>query len=547
VIESINEERFNMKKICVFVIVLGLSIPLVGKVHGEREIPGKIPETQEAIAKAKDIYFERCSFCHGVKGDGDSPIAPYLYPRARDFTTGVYKFRTTESGELPTDEDLFRIITNGVPGTSMPSWETLSEAERWQLVYYIKSFNKDFTDPEFDPYKYIVRVGEEKKPTPESIARGKEVYKKVECWKCHGDEGRGDGPSALKLKDDLRNRIWPFDLTKGWMYKNGHSVRDIYMTFTTGLNGTPMPSYVDTIKEEDRWNLAHYISSLIEEEKEETEVVFVSKPVDKELPLDPDDPIWGEADPLTVPLSGQVITPPRWQIPSVESVAIRSLYNFKEIGFLLEWNDKSMDVKHEEKSISEVEKIDTYKKLDLSIEGKMEVLRDQLNLQFPVKIPEGPQKPHFFLGSPGSPVNIWQWKADFRFTQENRSPVQELNARGFKSPLTQQPSGSQSVRGMGKWEGGRWKLVLIRSMTTDDPVMDIQVEPGKLIPIALHVWDGSNGERELMMAISSWYYLLLDSPTPMKAYIFPIIGMIIGFGLEIWAVKKVRRNSSPPG
>ena len=91
-------------------------------------------------------YQKRCSQCHGADGAADGSAAEYMLPRPRIFKNNpVYKFRTTAGGELPTDEDLFNIITRGIPGTSMPGFDLLPEEERWNLVAAVKSFNDEET------------------------------------------------------------------------------------------------------------------------------------------------------------------------------------------------------------------------------------------------------------------------------------------------------------------------------------------------------------------------------------------------------------------
>jgi mono/diheme cytochrome c family protein len=103
-----------------------------------------------------------------------------------------------------------------------------------------------------------------------AIDRGKQLYDLLECWKCHGKEGRGDGPAAETLEPDIwGNPQRPFDFTSGGL-KGGPTVKDIYRTFMTGLNGTAMPSYADifgepdgeNILEGDAWNLVSFIISL---------------------------------------------------------------------------------------------------------------------------------------------------------------------------------------------------------------------------------------------------------------------------------------------
>ena len=103
------------------------------------EVSGKLPETVDTIIAGKVIYEKKCYYCHGIKGDGNGSVSPRLDPKPRDFTTNEYKIRSTKLGELPTDEDIFRIITSGIEGTAMPSWKTLSKEDRWQVIDYIKT------------------------------------------------------------------------------------------------------------------------------------------------------------------------------------------------------------------------------------------------------------------------------------------------------------------------------------------------------------------------------------------------------------------------
>src|SRR4030067_3196230 len=78
---------------------------------------------QTATGEGKNIYDKYCAWCHGEKGAGDGPGATYQIPRPRDFTSGAYKFRFTPSGDPPLDEDLFKSVAEGFPGTSMPPWK----------------------------------------------------------------------------------------------------------------------------------------------------------------------------------------------------------------------------------------------------------------------------------------------------------------------------------------------------------------------------------------------------------------------------------------
>ncbi len=516
-------------------VVMMLTILQVARAKAGPEIE----VTPEAIEAGKRLYDKRCGFCHGTEGKGDGPVADYLNPRPRDFTMGLYKFRTTASGEPPVDEDLFKVITRGIPGTTMPAWDNLSEEQRWQLVYYIKTFSPDDFDPEFPPEK--VTIGEEIPKTPETIKLGKELYSKMKCFECHGYEGKGDGPASGTHKDDWGFPILPFNLAQNWKYKGGNTVKDIYTSFTTGLNGTPMPSYADSLSEEDRWYLAHYVTTLTREEKAGLKAVLKSKFVKGELPDNPEDSRWERTESLEILLAGQVITKPRWQNPAIEVITVRSLFNDKQIAFLLQWDDRTKDTSHqEEENPPPRETADTYVKVNISDEPRA-VLRDGVAIQFPVVIPESPQKPFFLLGQLGKDVNIWHWKADRAENPSVQTSVEELNARGYNRPITPQSPETQNTEGKALWSKGTWKVVMKRSITTEDGKLDVQFERGRLVPVAFMAWDGSNGETGLKMSHSSWYYLRLETSTPFVAYMYGLIAMVFAAGLEGWLVRWARK------
>lgn len=214
--------------------------------------------------------FERyCAVCHGVKGDANGQVcfnksfeesgrALDIYPR--DFTIGVFKFRTTPTGCLPTDDDLISTVNNGISKSFMPTFRDMPLQEKKAVIGYIKTFSKRWKEEE--PCKPISVRKPEWVGKPTSVDRGKQVYKDMKCWECHGEEGKGDGTKSDKLKDDWGHKTVPFDFTTGKL-KRGTSPENIYITFTTGLDGAGVPSYEDSLKEEDRWHLVSYTLKLM--------------------------------------------------------------------------------------------------------------------------------------------------------------------------------------------------------------------------------------------------------------------------------------------
>jgi len=216
-----------------------------------------IPPSADLVARGEEEYAEHCIGCHGAKGDGNGLAATFLFPRPRDFTIGAFKFRSTPSGSLPTDGDLFRTVTRGVRWTAMPTWHELPDKTRLALISYIKTFSERWKEEKPEPPLVLPPPPP---ATPALLARGKDLYVKAKCWECHGDTGKGDGPSANQLKDDLKLPIRPADFTRG-QFKGGSHVADIYRTMTLGLDGTPMPSFADSMNDAERWAISYFVLS----------------------------------------------------------------------------------------------------------------------------------------------------------------------------------------------------------------------------------------------------------------------------------------------
>lgn len=230
--------------------------------HWVEALEPKMEEKPELVDRGKAIYERVCFLCHGQEGKGDGKVAQFMVTKPRDFTAGNFKVRTTPTGSLPSDEDLFRTITTGFPEYGMPAFYFLSPEERWGLVYYIKKFDQRFAE---EGAKEPVPVGQATTKTPELVSRGDALYVVTGCNRCHGEKGYGDGPSAQDMMDDLGNRIYPLDFSQGMkMFKGGGRAEDIYRTLVTGMMGTPMPSFEDAFKvmADSLWALAYFIEDM---------------------------------------------------------------------------------------------------------------------------------------------------------------------------------------------------------------------------------------------------------------------------------------------
>lgn len=255
----------------LLIILLGITLLTYGEVRGESlswegALEVKLPETQALVNLGKQVFNTACFYCHGEEGKGNGKARRYLFLMPRDFTSGKFKVRSTPTGSLPTDEDLFRTITVGLPEYRMPRFKYLSAKERWALVYYIKTFFPPFKESKPEP----ITLGEAPPVTAEMLAQGRELFHQAECWKCHGKQGKGDGPSAPDLKDDWDNPIRLLDWTQGErVFKRGAGARDVLHTMLTGFTGTPMPSYEGVFTDEQAWALASYVQEIVKKGKPE--------------------------------------------------------------------------------------------------------------------------------------------------------------------------------------------------------------------------------------------------------------------------------------
>lgn len=211
------------------------------------------------LALGKKVYDVNCAHCHGDAGAGNGFGAPHLSPAPRDFTTEEFKFRTTPTGELPSDEDLYRVVSRGLSGTGMPPWQyLLDDQERWAVVDYVKTFSPRFAErPPATPVTLP-----DAPAGGRDLERGAAVYAALECAKCHGQDGRGMGPSALTLVDAHGRHVNTRDFTQPGSFRTGWTEREIVRTLYTGNNGVAMPAYNGIVSTAEEYDLAAYVMSL---------------------------------------------------------------------------------------------------------------------------------------------------------------------------------------------------------------------------------------------------------------------------------------------
>ena len=215
------------------------------------------------------VYQKQCVPCHGRTGRGDGEFAKGVTTKPRNFRTGVFKFRTTAMGFLPTDDDLRRTIRSGVSGTMMPSFKKLSDADITAVISYLKVLSSRWNKPEYKGEVHkLPDVPEWYQKLEERavhIGKGNSLFK-VNCVICHGNEAKGDGEGARALIDIWENPIIPADLAQEH-HKSGDSLKDLYRTVALGLDGTPMIGYMEALGQESVWDLVAYIKSIEESGK----------------------------------------------------------------------------------------------------------------------------------------------------------------------------------------------------------------------------------------------------------------------------------------
>jgi mono/diheme cytochrome c family protein len=509
------------------------------------------------------LYAQHCAGCHGVNGDGNGPAAAFLYPKPRNFRFGKYRLVSTENS-VPSQADLDALLVRGMPGSSMPPWAHLKSADRTLLVQevyrltaegarerYVSNLKETqgLTDDEIKAADVQEEIAEFAKgrTTPgevaavpvigaadqAAIARGKEAFIKQACASCHGNEGKGDG--VKKMVDDEGYPTRPRDLTRG-IYKGGHDPASLFLRIARGMPGTPMPS-APALTESQVVDLIHFLRSLSTEDERQAPILNREKIVVRHvaaLPANSDAIAWRITPAIQIRL-----TPLWWRDDAVPTVQVQALHDGRSIAFRMEWEDPIANTHA----------------------GKVEAFKDAIALEFV----RGPEEPFLGMGSMSTPIDLWMWDAD---RGQPGGDLEEVNPRvvvdlypfsekvvdtaEFARPGTrtsQQPdiaqpaqavgnqivrsaphptggsslaaggpgsttfrfAKSQLVSASGRWNQGRWTVLLRRSLSVPAPDEGIGLAAGQTASVAFAVWDGAHRDRNGQKQVSIWQDLVLEA------------------------------------
>ncbi len=484
------------------------------------------------------LYKNHCAVCHGVEGNGQGEAAYLLRPKPRNFRAGKFRLVTSEYLQ-PTREDLFNTITNGMPGTPMPSWAHLPESDRWALADYVLELNRQgwydrgielgyspaeasqYAEEMTDPGEPIA-VPAEPQVTEEALKEGRQLYLTA-CANCHGKEGEGRRDPTWRTAEGYPT--WSRNLRTG-VFKGGREGKQLYIRFSTGLPGTPMPN--QALSPDQVWRIVEYVQSLSDPEAQEKarirSVNLIAAQV-SQLPTDPDDAAWESAPEVRIPLM-----PLWWHEGYVDAVWVKAVHDGEQLAFLLEWNDGT----HDAGGIRQQE------------------FPDGAALQWTAS--QSP--PLFAMGAAGNPVNIWHWKAlwdedkkkfqdvDSAFARmatdsyygrekgwkseplddamfrpaaevhnliasaDRSGNVEDNNAAGLGT-LTAQAAQQQNVKGVSRWKDGKWRLQFVRKLGSPES-SDVGLGEGDPVSVAFAIWDGSAGDRNGQKSVSIWNTLTLE-------------------------------------
>ncbi len=551
---------------CVAVLVGLLSASPAGWVRLSAQDVGSESQRESG----KQLYLKYCSQCHGEKGDGEGYASTHLRPRPRNFTMGKFKVRTTPNGALPTHQDLVNIIRRGMPYTSMPAWPDFSDQQVSDLAYFITSFSPEFSNK--DNVAKPIELPSAPRSTKETIEAGKKLYEETGCGRCHGSLGRGDGPSAPTLTDDWGHPIRPADLSQSWTFRAGSSREDIFRTMSTGLNGTPMPSFQDGLTPEQRWAITDFIASLSGDNNGPGYTnLIIAKRVKDPIDVAKGAASFASAPVARLPMVGQIMEPGRSFHPPATSVMVQAIYDADSIALLVRWHDMSAEktgkngpslpvpAEEEEEPAAAASAGGSAGASSSNPFGDQEVaaapagqaqkpkdpfaeetaapaaqaseFSDAVAIQIPSQTPTGPRKPYFIFGDSQNSADLW-------FFDLAGSAPTEFTGKGSAAIS---PKDKTDVTGVANYDQGEWSVIFKRPL---HPESAAAFSPGEFMPIAFSVWDGFSRERGNRRALSLWYSIYVEPENvpsaagPMiKTALFILIVELAVIGFVRWRQK----------
>jgi cytochrome c len=509
------------------VLIASLCAAPTGSVRAAAQEVG----TEAQRESGKTLYLKFCAQCHNENGDGEGYAAPHLRPRPRNFTTGKFKVRTTPSGALPTHQDLVNIIRRGMPYTSMPAWPDLSDQEVSDLAYFITTFSPDFSNRENVPQP--VALPSAPKATTESVELGKKLYEETGCVKCHGTLGRGDGPSASTLKDDWGHPIRAADLAQSWTFRGGSSREDIFRSMSTGLNGTPMPGFLDALTPEQRWAITDFIVSLSGSNGPGYSNLVVAKHVQDPIDLAKGGASFASAPAARFPIVGQIVEPGRAFHPPATSVTVQAIYDADSIALLVRWHDMSaqktgtngpslpVPPEEEEEAAAtptgqaqtpggaQQPAADPFAEAEAAPADQPSEFSDAVAIQIPSQVPTDARKPYFLFGDAQNSVDLWL------FDLARPDPLQ-FTGRGSADIA---PNDKKELTGVASYDQGEWSVIFKRPLR---PASGAAFTAGQFMPVAFSVWDGFSRERGNRRGLTLWYSLYVE-PEEVPSAVGPML------------------------
>ena len=509
-------------------VAVGVAVSAAGCVGSESRSHAGTPAATSG--KPGDAAYQKhCAVCHGADGRGDGAAAYLLDPKPRNFRMGYFRLVSTANG-VPTEDDLVRVIKAGMPGTPMPSWAQLGDAQIKELAQYVLSLRHDELVQEGLAKKMSQADAEakaKKKTTPGDVIKNAPPAMKwtpeelkasfvEKCAPCHAEDGTGKDDPAWRTGEGYGIKSRNF---KRGVFKGGREDLDLFRRITAGLPGTPMPGF-GAVSAEDRWKMVKYIQTLSEPAAQQKawvkETTVTAKRV-ASIPVDVNAPVWNDVPAVELGLLALKDNP-----LNVLGVTVRAARDDASVAFLLEWADDSRDA-----NASRVVNFSDGAAVQLSGDA---------------------DPPLFTMGDPDKAVQIWYWKAMWQPEATQQSAIdhyldekkgwvmaapdedttfetgraagnsasvadrtgkaEEMHVTRFGS-LTPAPMESQAVDSAATWANGKWR-VLLRHPIKAAHQGDVAFAPNATLRVGVAVWNGAAGDRNGQKSASIWQNLKLE-------------------------------------